>query len=126
MKTLTSIVLMLAMSFVLTTNAPAKSKPVAGTWSGTLVDKMCAEKIIKKGDMSKMKEHEKSCMMTCGKGAKNLGVVVDGAFYSFDAKGNKMAWKLMKNSKADSDIQVTVDGKLKGKRIWVSKIEQKS
>ncbi len=100
----------------------ATDKPAAGTWSGVLIDKHCGS------DMSadKLPSHEKSCVMKCAKDGKNLGMMVDGKWYAFDKKGEKLGWAILKKTKAAANVQVSVEGKLKGDKITVTKMSEKA
>jgi hypothetical protein len=120
MKKLTSLLLAFALGvFMLAASAPAhaKDQPTSGTWSGTLIDKHCSAK-----NASDPSGHEKSCVMKCAANGKDLGMIVDGKFYSFDKKGEKLGWNILKKSKAENNVQVTVNGKLAGNKISVSKM----
>ena len=113
LMTITFGVFMLAA----TTSASAKDKPASGTWTGTLIDKHCSAK-----NASDPSSHEKDCVMKCSPNGKDLGMIVDGKFYSFDKKGEKLGWTILKKSKAENNVQVTVNGKLAGNKISVSKM----
>ncbi len=104
--------------FLFTMDAPAKS---GGTWTGTLLDQHCSAK-----HAANPSDHETSCVMKCAKNGKGLGMAVDGKWYSFDSKGEKMGWKILKKSKATSNLQVTVNGTLKGDKIIVKKMTEKA
>jgi hypothetical protein len=122
MKKITTFVLAIAVGLLLLGNsATAKDKPTAGTWSGTLIDNHCAAK-----EASNPSSHEKSCTMKCAANGKGLGMIVDGKFYAFDAKGEKLGWSILKKSKASNDIEVTVTGKLSGDKISVMKMMPKA
>lgn len=119
MKKILSPVVVLLLSFLFLGNVVAKSTP--GSWTGTLIDQMCAKKM--NGDASKIQGHEKACIMSCAKNGKTLGMVVDGKFYHFDRKGETMAWKLLKKS-TDGNLQVTVNGSVDGDKIAVKSISK--
>ena len=122
MKKITTFFLAIAVGLLLLGNsATAKDKPTVGTWSGTLIDKHCSAK-----EASNPSGHEKACVMKCAANGKNLGMIVDGKFYSFDTKGEKLGWSILKKSKAESDIEVTVTGKLSSNKISVAKMMPKA
>ena len=123
MKKLLTIVFTLTVAMFLAVNpAISKDGPSKGSWTGTLVDKHCGSDMT----AEKLPTHKKDCVMKCAKNGKDLGMMVDGKWYAFDAKGEKLAWKLLKGSKADANIQVTVDGTLKGDKITITKIAPKA
>ena len=121
MKKLTSLILAVSIGlFFLANTSIAKDKP-AGTWSGTLMDKHCSAKMA-----SDPNGHEKACTMKCSPHGKDLGMVVDGKWYSFDSKGEKLGWTILKKSKATNNVEVTVNGKLSGDKIVVKKMMAKA
>ncbi len=113
----------MALVFGLSLSSGVFAKATPGTWTGTLIDGHCGQKHAAQAD--KLKEHDKDCTMKCAKGGKGLGLAVDGKWYSFDAKGEKTAWKLLKAHKGDANLQVTVVGKVDGEKITISKISDK-
>src|SRR4051812_9593220 len=121
MKKLTTTLLALVLGFVLATNVSAKG-PTAGSWTGMLIDKHCGSMMT--GE--KATTHDKDCAMKCAKNGKGLGMTVDGKWYSFDKKGETLAWNILKSSNATSNIQVNVDGKVKGNKIAVKKMTEKA
>ena len=123
MKKLTSLILAFAVGLLMVTGSvSAKDKPTAGTWSGTLIDKHCGAKATA-ADVS---AHEKACTMKCAANGKGLGMIVDGKWYSFDTKGEKLGWSILKSSKATGNVQVTVNGKITGDEIFVTKMMPKA
>ena len=111
----------LVLSIVILTASATFAKGTDSTWTGTLVDKKCSGK-AKHGDMI---NKERECVMRCAKNGKDLGVMISGMWYSFDPKGEKMAWKVIKNSKMDQGVDVVVTGTRKGKKIWVKTIVER-
>jgi hypothetical protein len=98
----------------------AKDKPASTTWTGTLIDKHCGAH----AEADKLAAHEKACVMKCAKNGKDLGVSIDGTWYSFDKKGEKLGWSILKSATADANIQVKVNGTLKGNKIHVASMEK--
>lgn len=121
MKKITRIILVVALSlFVTTSLTSAKNSPAPSTWTGTLVDKHCGRHM----EAGKLESHEKACVMKCAKNGKDLGVSIDGKWYSFDKKGEKLGWAILKNATADANIQVNVTGTLKGNKIHVTSMQK--
>jgi len=83
-----------------------------------LLDSHCAEK---KDVLSSPDGHSRSCMMSCAK--NGYGVVVDGKFVKFDAKGNELAKEALKNSKQKDHLRATVDGEMKGDTLEVKSLK---
>lgn len=120
MKQILASLLLITVGFLVsTTVSTAKNTPTASTWTGTLIDKHCGSHI----EAEKLTTHEKTCVMKCAKNGKDLGISVNGTWYSFDKNGEKLGWKILKNSTADANIQVKVNGTLKGKKIHVTSME---
>lgn len=116
-----AIVFALLLAFTATTSvvSVAKDKPVS-TWTGTLVDKHCGHHM----EADKLASHEKACVMKCAKNGKDLGVSVDGTWYSFDKKGEKLGWNILKGSTEDANIHVAITGKMKGHKIHVTSMQK--
>ena len=121
MKQIAKSFLALLAIMLLSTTLSAKGTP--GTWSGTLIDKHCGGKMAT--DATKLGAHDKDCTMKCAKNGAGLGMVVDGKWYAFDSKGEKMGWKLLKGSTMTDNMMVTVTGSLNGDKISVKKIMPK-
>lgn len=123
MKTLTTLLFALLLTIaVAVPNSNASDKPTPGTWSGTLIDKHCGSDMT----AAKLPTHEKSCVMKCAKDGKSLGMMVDGKWYAFDKNGEKLGWAILKKTKASANVQVSVEGKLKGDKITVTKMTEKA
>jgi hypothetical protein len=122
MKKITRIILVVALSLFVTTGmSSAKNTPApTSTWTGTLIDKHCGRHM----EAGKLESHEKACVMKCAKNGKDLGVSIDGTWYSFDKKGEKLGWSILKSATADANIQVQVTGKLKGHKIFVTNMQK--
>ena len=74
----------------------------------------------------KLASHERSCVMKCAKDGKDLGVMVAGKWYGFDANGEKLGWNILKSSTAKSDVQVNITGTLKDGTIAVKTMTAKA
>ncbi len=123
MKHLLIIALLCGIGFVFGSEAYAKGKPAAKSWSGILCDNMCAKKM--KGDMTKCAGHTKACMSDemCAK--SGFGLMVDGKFYKFDKKGNDLASAWLGSTSKTKDMQVTVSGTMSGTTIKVTDLKDK-
>lgn len=93
------------------------------TYSGYLMDKMCAE--AHKDDMGEMaKTHTTECALKCK--ASGFGMVSDGKWYSFDTKGQSKAAAILKKTKTDKGVMVEVVGTANSDTITVSSIKEVS
>ena len=77
---------------------------------GVLIDKMCADKMVKGDDaQTKAAGHKVACAKKCAD--SGYGVMTDGKFSKFDDAGNKLAKEYL--DKADAKTEVTVKGEVK-------------
>ena len=121
MKKIIALLLLATVGlFVSNSVTIAKGTPTASSWTGTLVDKHCGKHM----EADKLASHEKACVMKCAKNGKDLGISINGTWYSFDKKGEQLGWKILKNSTADANVQVTVNGTLKGNKIHVTSMQK--
>ena len=101
--------------------ATARSTEV--TLKGYLLDKMCSAKTMASTDpTANAKDHKTECAVSCADGG--YGVVADGKYYTFDAKGNKLAAAILKNTKKTDSLSVEVTGTVDGTRINVSSLKE--
>jgi hypothetical protein len=99
----------------------AKAEKV--TMKGYLMDKMCASGHM--DDLATMSpEHTTACALKCAPTGDGLGVVSEGKFYAFDAKGAKKAMSLAKKSKTEKGLMVEVTGTVNGDQFMVSSIQE--
>ncbi len=90
----------------------------AETWKNvSLMDANCAAKPDK---MANPDAHKTSCAMQCAK--SGFGVVADGKFVKFDAKGNDLAKEALQKSDKKDHLRATVEGEMKDGVIQVSKL----
>jgi len=91
----------------------------AETWkNASLMDSMCAskEKVAKDPDA-----HPASCAIQCAK--SGYGIMADGKFLKFDAKGNEQIASELKSTKKTDHLRVTVDGDRTGDTIAVKSVK---
>jgi hypothetical protein len=98
-----------------------KKDPASKTWTGYLIDKMCAKR--KAADMQKLVSHTKTCMTEESCASSGYGVVVNSKFIPFDAKGNEIAANYLKTTAKENDFQVEVTGAMKKNKIAVKSIQ---
>ena len=111
----------LLVSFVFVYPASAKTEKGQKTWSGFIIDKMCAKR--KAASVEKMKAHTKTCLLEESCSSTGYGVVVGKKWIPFDKKGNEIAENYIKNSSKTNDFEVEVTGKMKGNKIAVTAIQ---
>ena len=110
------------VSFASSTEAK-KKEPAAKTYSGYLMDKMCAKR--KAGDMDKMKAHTKTCLTEEECASSGFGIVVGKKFIPFDSTGNALTANYLKTSPKEKDFQVEVTGSMKKNKLAVVKFSEK-
>ena len=91
----------------------------AETWkNASLLDTMCAskEKMAKDPD-----SHPASCAIQCAK--SGYGIMVDGKYLKFDARGNEQVAQELKSTKKTDHLRVTVDGERQGDTIAVKSVK---
>jgi hypothetical protein len=118
------VICILLLVFFAPSSFAKKKDPVSKTYSGYLMDKMCAKR--KAGDMEKMKNHSKTCLTEEECASSGYGVVVGKKFIPFDAKGNDMTVTYLKTLQKEKDIQVDVKGSMKKNKLAVTGIADHS
>jgi hypothetical protein len=113
--------LILLLAFLAVSPVLAKKEPAEKTWSGYLMDKMCAKR--KAGDIEKMTAHTKTCLIEESCSSSGYGVVVGKKFIPFDAKGNEIAASYLKSTSKEKDFKVEVTGRVKNNKIAVTAIK---
>lgn len=98
---------------MLASSAWAEAEPKS-TFSGYLVDKQCADSVRDDSDaLDFIRHHTKDCslMINCRRTGYSLYVKPD--WYDLDKHGNKLAIKLLQNSRRKNGFYVDVEGSLK-------------
>jgi type 1 fimbria pilin len=103
-----------------------EAKSGTSTFTGYLVDKMCATGMVKSGDAKKATEkamkHTKSCALEEDCKASGYGLVISAKFSKFDAAGDKMSVDYLTKSKKKDNFLVEVQGTADGETIKVAAI----
>ncbi len=90
----------------------------AETWKDvSLVDVNCSTKAKANADA-----HTRQCALQCSRSGYGI-VTADGDFLKLDAKGNAEAVNLLKNSKKENHLRVTVNGEREGDAIKVQSLQ---
>lgn len=90
--------------------------------TGNLIDNACAESA--KDLDTKAKNHSTSCALMDGCEKSGYAVYADKKLYKLDDKGNDSAADLLKNTKTQKGVKVTVEGTLEGNTIHVTKLTE--
>jgi hypothetical protein len=99
----------------------------ATSFSGPIVDQMCAGGMVKKGSHSGAAGHsgKAGCALKEACAKSGFGVFADGKFHKFDAKGNELAKAALEKSSKDTGVNFKVTGKADSEgNIAVTSIEE--
>lgn len=103
------------------------AKSTATAYKGYLVDKMCGTGFTKSGDVekatAKAKKHTKDCALEDHCAASGYGLIMEGKFLKFDAKGDTLAFHYLNKTKRASNLVVEVKGKMDGDNIMVASLK---
>jgi type 1 fimbria pilin len=90
--------------------------------TGNLIDNACAESA--KDLETRAKNHSTSCALMDGCEKSGYAVYADKKLYKLDDKGNDSAADLLKNTKTQKGVKVTVEGTIEGDTIHVTKLTE--
>lgn len=89
---------------------------------GLIIDRNCAQDILKKGRQVILKE-KRECSLARQYVRDGYGVLTDdNRFFGFDDAGNKRALELLKNSPNKDNLKVIVTGDIDGDTIKVTEM----
>lgn len=94
------------------------------TWQGYLLDAKTAKDITKDAETAMKKASEYTKATALKQVGSGFGIYADGKWLKFDESGNKQALDLIKNTKLEKGIMVTVSGRLDGDKIAVTSIRE--
>jgi hypothetical protein len=92
--------------------------------TGYIIDNACSARAAGDNGAEKVKGHTVKCALMPGCEKSGYAVYADGKLYKLDEEGNKKAAALLKATKAEKGVQVSVEGELDGDTIKVSKISE--
>lgn len=92
--------------------------------TGYVIDNACSARATGEGAMEKVKAHSTKCaqMPNCAK--SGYAIFADGKLYKFDEDGNKKVADLLKTTKSEKGLGVSVEGTADGDTIHVAKISE--
>jgi len=92
--------------------------------TGYIIDNACSARAAGENGAEKVKNHSTKCaqMPNCAK--SGYAVFVDGKLYKLDEAGNTKAAEILKNSKAEKGVQVSVEGTVDGDTLKVKSISE--
>jgi hypothetical protein len=122
------LVLVGAAAFALAQYTPGVTRKASGTTvavRGYVVDAMCAQGIVKKGEvMKRAAAHTKACALEDNCAASGYGVFSDGKYLKFDTRGDQLAHTLLQKTAKEKDIAVEVTGTMTGTQFAVASIKE--
>ena len=92
--------------------------------TGYLIDNMCSGRAATENGADKVKAHGVKCMMMPKCAESGYAVFSDNKLYKLDEAGNKKAAEILKNTKAEKGIQVSVEGTMDGDTLKVTSISE--
>jgi hypothetical protein len=115
--------LLAAVAFAALAFAPAQEKKAGTKITGYLIDHICAE-ASQGGEAEEAEGHMVSCalMEACMK--SGYAVISEGKTYKLDEKGNKLALKLLRDTRVKQGLSVAVSGTLEGDTLHADTITE--
>ena len=92
--------------------------------TGYVIDNACSARAASENGAEKVKNHTVKCAMMPPCAKSGYAVFADGKLYKLDEEGNKKAADILKNTKAEKGVQVSVEGTLDGDKLKVKSISE--
>jgi hypothetical protein len=92
--------------------------------TGYVIDNACSARAAGENGAEKVKNHTVKCAMMPPCAKSGYAVFADGKLYKLDEEGNKKAADILKNTKAEKGVQVSVEGTLDGDQLKVKSISE--
>jgi len=91
---------------------------------GYVIDNACSARAAGDDGAAKVKAHTVKCaqMPSCAK--SGYALYADGKLYKFDDAGNKLVADVLKNTKTERGLSVSVEGTVDGETIHATKVEE--
>ena len=122
-KTLVSLPTTVAVAVLLSSTSSAEEK--ISTFRGYLLDKQCGDSVKEDSDPEDfIKHHTKDCALMPNCRRKGYSLFAKPDWYDLDKHGNKLAVKLLQNSKRRSAFFVQVKGSSSDGLLKVKSIEE--
>ena len=90
--------------------------------TGYIIDNACSARAAGENGAEKVKNHTVKCAMMPSCAKSGYAVYADGKLYKLDEEGNKKAADILKNTKSEKSVQVSVEGEADGDTLKVTKI----
>jgi hypothetical protein len=95
------------------------------TMKGYVLDKMCGEGMVKKGNaMQKAAGHSKDCALSENCAASGFGIISDGKWVKFTEGTDKDAKAALEKSKRAKGMYYEVSGTMEGDQLALASIKE--
>ena len=92
--------------------------------TGYIIDNKCSSRAATENGAEKVKNHTVKCAMMPKCAESGYAVFADNKLYKLDEAGNKKAAEILKNTKAEKGVQVSVEGTMDGDTLKVTSISE--
>lgn len=92
--------------------------------TGYIIDNACSARASSENGAEKVKSHTVKCALMAPCAKSGYAVYADGKLYKFDEEGNKKAGDILKATKSEKSVQVSVEGTLDGDTLKVKSISE--
>src|SRR5689334_5322690 len=92
--------------------------------TGYIIDNDCSARANGENGAEKVKNHTVKCALMPNCAKSGYAVYADGKLYKLDEDGNKKAGDILKNTKSEKSVQVSVEGTVDGDTLKVKTISE--
>jgi hypothetical protein len=92
--------------------------------TGYIIDNACSARASSENGAEKVKNHTVKCALMPGCAKSGYAIYTDGKLYKLDEEGNKKAGDILKSTKSEKSVQVSVEGTLDGETLKVKTISE--
>jgi hypothetical protein len=92
--------------------------------TGYIIDNACSARASSEDGAEKVKNHTVKCAMMPNCAKSGYAVFADNKLYKLDEAGNQKAAEILKNTKAEKGVQVSVEGTFDGDTLKVTSLSE--
>ena len=92
--------------------------------TGYIIDNACSARASSENGAEKVKSHTVKCAMMPNCAKSGYAVFADNKLYKLDEAGNNKAAEILKNTKAEKGVRVSVEGTLDGDTLKVTSLSE--
>jgi hypothetical protein len=93
-------------------------------FKGYVIDNACSGRANGPDGLAKVKNHTIKCALMPDCSKSGYALFTDGKLYKFDEAGNQQVMSLLKKTKVDKGMAVSVEGTLDGETLHATKISE--